>query len=413
MKTPTVASLKKVTPENLARLGAERLAEIVAEAAETRPDLKRRLRMELAAAQGPDHLALELDKRLTTLEGSRGKISWRKRPAFVSDLEVLRVLIAERLAELDPVAALARMWPFMDLARRLGARVRDKDGGVAAVFDRAAADIGRLLGERGDARAIDGLVDAISRNPAAWADWLPAALGSAPKASLDMLLARLRDRQGGSPGWAAILRQVADAAGDVDGFLTTFTAQALRTPSIAAEAAQRLLGAGRVAEAGRLLEAAGKAMKGEPDFDWESALIDYLEAAGESEAAQRARWASFERTLSAERARAFTRRLPDFEDVEAENRAFEHAARHADTERALRFLMDWPAFPEAATMIEARADELQVSAEQAELWAGKLRARQPRAAHTLLRKTAAAAFRRRDFAACDRLTQEADTIALD
>ena len=49
MKPPTVASLKKVTPENLARLGAERLAAIVADAADTRPDLKRRLRMELAA----------------------------------------------------------------------------------------------------------------------------------------------------------------------------------------------------------------------------------------------------------------------------------------------------------------------------------------------------------------------------
>jgi hypothetical protein len=64
-------------------------------------------------------------------------------------------------------------------------------------------------------------------------------------------------------------------------------------------------------------------------------------------------------------------------------------------------------------MIEARADELRVSDAQAELWAARLRARQPRAAHTLLRKAAAAAFRRRDFAACDRLTQEADTIELD
>lgn len=410
MKPPTVASLKKVTPENLARLGPERLAAIVADAADSRPDLKRRLRMELAAEQGPEHLALELDKRLTTLEGSRSKVSWRKRPSFVADLEALRTLIAGRLAELDAVAALARMWPFMDLARRLGTRVRDKDGGVAAVFDRAAADIGRLLGERSDARAIDGLAEAISRNPTAWADWLPAALNSAPKSALEMLLARLRDREGGSPGWAAIIRQVADAGGDVDAFLGTFTAKAIRMPGVAAEAAQRLLSAGRVAEAGRLLEAAGKSA--EPDFDWETAWIDYLDAAGEAEAAQATRWASFERTLSAERARAFTRRLPDFEDVEAENRAFEHAARHADTARGLQFLMDWPALPEAAMMIEARADELQVAAEQAELWAGKLRARQPRAAHTLLRKTAAVAFRRRDFTTCDRLTEEADTIAL-
>jgi hypothetical protein len=412
MKPPTVASLKKVTPENLARLGAERLAEIVADAADSRPDLKRRLRMELAAEQGAEHLALELDKRLNTLDASRSKVSWRKRPTFVADLEVLRVLIAQRLAGLDPAAALGRMWAFMDLARRLGTRVRDRDGELAAVFDRAAADIGGLIARPQNAGAAGALVEAISRNPAAWAEWLPTVLARAPRPIVEPLLRKVRERQGGSPGWAGILRQVADAAGDVDAFLATFTAQAIRTPAVAAEAARRLLAAGRVEEAGRVLYAAGR-QAAEPDFDWESALIDYLEAAGEAEAAQQARWASFERTLSAERARAFTRRLPDFEDVEAENRAFDHAARHPDTQRGLQFLMEWPALPEAATMIEARADELRVSDAQAELWAARLRARQPRAAHTLLRKAAAAAFRRRDFAACDRLTQEADTIELD
>lgn len=410
MKPPTVASLKKVTPDNLARLGADRLAEIVADAADSRPDLKRRLRMELAAEQGAEHLALELDKRLNSLGASRSKVSWRKRPSFVADLEVLRGLIAERLGGLDPAMALARMWTFMDLARRLGTRVRDKDGGVAAVFDRAAADIGRLA--QREKKIDDALAEAVGRNPSAWAEWLPAVLSHAPKPMIEDLFRRLRERSGGSPGWASILRQVADAAGDVDAYLTTFTAQALRTPSIAAEAAQRLLAAGRVEEAGRLLQAAGKSKSPEPDFDWETASIDYLEAAGQPEAAQRARWAGFERTLSADRARAFTKRLPDFEDVEAENRAFDIAAGHADARRGLGFLMDWPALPEAATMIEARIDDLQISADLAEIWAGRLRARHPRAAHTLLRKAAADAFARRELATCDRLTHEADTIDL-
>jgi hypothetical protein len=61
-------------------------------------------------------------------------------------------------------------------------------------------------------------------------------------------------------------------------------------------------------------------------------------------------------------------------------------------------------------MIERRGDEIQVVPDAAELWAAKLRRRQPQAAHQLLRKAAAAAFRRRDFKTCDRLTQEADTI---
>src|SRR5438067_7210673 len=92
MKRPTVASLKKVTPENLAMLGADRLAEILAEVAEGRADLKRRLRMELAA----EHLLAEIDKRLGLLRSSRSKVSWRQRPAFVRDLDAQPNQVASR-----------------------------------------------------------------------------------------------------------------------------------------------------------------------------------------------------------------------------------------------------------------------------------------------------------------------------
>jgi hypothetical protein len=207
------------------------------------------------------------------------------------------------------------------------------------------------------------------------------------------VLRRIADHGGTSPGWLILARQAADAAKDVDAFQATFTPAALRTPAIAAEVGQRLLAAGRVADAGRALAAAtppalkARGLVGrppaEPEFDWESAWIDYLEASGQAAAAQEARWASFERMLSAERARAFTRRLTDFEDVEAESRAFEHASAHADFQRALQFLIEWPAFPEAAKMILTRPDDVRVDPELAELWAAKLRARQPAAAHTL------------------------------
>jgi hypothetical protein len=180
-----------------------------------------------------------------------------------------------------------------------------------------------------------------------------------------------------------------------------------------------MLAGGRIDEAGRLLEAArpaaskswiGKSKPPEPDFDWESAWIDYLDASGQGEAAQAARWASFERTLSVERAKAFVSRLTGFDDVEAETRAFDHVMAHPDAGRALAFLMDWPALGEAARTIQARGDDLDVSPDQALLWAGRLHVRYPAAAHLLLRKAAAAAFRRRDFATCDRLTEEADLI---
>ncbi len=411
MKPPTTASLKKVSPENLARLGAERLAGILVEAAETRPDLKRRLRMELAAEQGADHLALEIDRRLASLETSRGKISWRRRATFVADLEGLRALIAERLASLDRAQALARLWQFMDLARRLGVRVRDRDGTLGEVFVRAAGDIGVLLADMADATSAGALVEAAARDPAGWTDWLPVVLEPVPPAFATDTLRLIANRGGATPGWLILARQAADAAADADAFQATFTSAALLTPAVAAEVAQRLLAAGRIAEAGGVLQAA--VSRGpEADVAWEGAWIDYLERSNQADAAQAARWASFERTLSVERARAFASRLTGFQDVEAENRAFAHAAAHPDFQPALQFLMDWPALTEASQMILARPDDIRVDPALAELWAARLRTRHPAAAHTLLRQAAAAALARRDFKTCDRLTQEADTIDL-
>jgi len=342
----------------------------------------------------------------------------------VRDLDALRILIVERLAALDRPAALKQLWSFMGVARRVAGRLRDRDGSLAAVFDVAASDLGRLLAEADTGRAADALTDAMVQAPPAWALWLPAVFDAGPPNLAAATLRRLSERQGAVASWLPLIRQLADAAGDAGAYRSTFTHQELLDPSVAAEVAQRMLAADRVPEAAALLEAA-RPMQGadgrlslrrgraaELDFDWESAWIEVLERSGRTDEAQAARWASFERTLSADRARDFTRRLADFEDVEAEGRAFAYAAGHADVQAALRFLMDWPALGEAARLILARPDEIQAGDEDAEAWAMKLRSRYPVAAHTLLRRTAAAAFRRRDFATCDRLTSEADTIAV-
>ena len=418
MKRPTIASLKKVTAANLAGLGAERLAEILVSVAETRPDLKRRLRMELAAEQGPEHLISEIDKRLGSLETSRGKITWRQRPAFVRDLDALRGLIAERLAGLDRTAALGRMWPYMATAPAVDRRYRDRDGAVAAVYAHAAADLGRLLAGHDAQLAANVLVEAISSNPYAWAQWLPQTLSSISRPMAEAALRLMSERRRDGPGWLTLVRHLADAADNIDAFRATYTADALENPSVAVELAKRYLAADRVEEAGAILRGAAPKPSGRqgrlpaPDFEWESAWIQYLDRTGEAATAQAVRWVSFERTLDIDRAKAFAARLTDFADVEAEVRAFEHAASHSDFKRGLRFLMSWPALPEAARMIQSRPDEVEADPDEAELWAAKLRRRQPKAAYLLLRRVAASAFRRRDFKTCERLTQEAETIPI-
>jgi hypothetical protein len=419
MKRPTTASLKRVNVENLAGLGAARLAELLLAVANTRPELKRQLRMELAATQGADHLAPEVDKRLTSLETLSSKVSWRQRPVFLRDLDALRQLIAERMAALDQNAALDRMWRFINVARQVEARVRDKHGQLDMLFLRAAEDLGGLVGRASCAESVGPLLSALEQNPRGWRDWLPVVLKAAPEGLAATTLQLIAG--GHMLEQVTLTRHLADAAGDVEAYRATYLDAAIREPANAAQVANRLLAAGRIVDAGEILEAAGsreehrgKTQKrpAPVNFEWETSSIEYLERSGQTEAAQAARWASFEATLSLERAKAFIARLADFEDVEAEGRAFELAARHADFQRGLTFLMDWPAVAEAGRMIEARPDDIRVTVELAELWAPKLRRSKPRAAHLLLRKAASDAFRRREFATCDRLTLEAEAIPL-
>ena len=419
MPPPTTASLKKVNTDNLSALGVERLAELLVDAASRQPDLKRRLRMELAAQQGAEHLAVEIDKRLDSHATSRSRVHWRKRSNFVADLDGLLTLIVERLAPLDRHGALERLWRFMDLARRLNMRMSDRNGLLDAVFARAAGELGALL------RADDpsaALADSLAANPSGWTNWLPGLIERAPPALIVGAQQALQNQGPAIPGIGLLARHLADATGDVEAFVRTFSTEALKTPAISAEVGRRLLDAGRLEEAGRVLDAAKpktsllRGLRGaapEPDFNWETVWIDYLELSGRGPEAQAARWAGFERTLSLFRVREFTRRLADFDDVEAEHRAFAYASAHADTASALRFLMAWPALPEAARMIEARFDDLAPDSDEAEAWSAKLRGRFAAAAGQLLRSAARAAHRRRDFAASARLTEEADALASD
>lgn len=417
MRRPSVASRKTLTPENLAGLGADRLADILLGVADTRPDLKRRLRMEVAAEQGAEHLVPQIDKRLATLETSRGQVTWRQKPAVIRDLDALRELIAQRLAGLDCSAALERMWVFLETSTPVARRFHGRDDAMSAVYLRAAADLSRLLAGHDARLAADRLVEAIVERPQVWAEWLPAALEHLPLATSRLALELAQLRQERAAGWLTVIRHLADAAGDVEAFRETYPDAALATPAVAVDVARRYMASGQAEAAGEVLRLAapkpGRAGRlAAPDFDWETAWIDYLDRAGDSEAAQAVRWASFERTLDVARAKTFTTRLTGFDDVEAEGRAFAYAAQAADFADGLRFLMDWPALPEASRMIQTREDDIKVEPEDAELWAAKLRRRYPAAAHLLLRRAAAAAFRRREFKVCDRLTQEAETITL-
>jgi hypothetical protein len=56
--------------------------------------------------------------------------------------------------------------------------------------------------------------------------------------------------------------------------------------------------------------------------------------------------------------RAYLKRLPDFDDVDAERRALEYAEHYQSLLQALAFLVSWPALDRAARLAVDRAAEL-------------------------------------------------------
>jgi tetratricopeptide (TPR) repeat protein len=174
------------------------------------------------------------------------------------------------------------------------------------------------------------------------------------------------------------LLDIADAQGDVDAFIGRYDERTRKVPKIAGEIVRRLLGAGRAEDAWTTLEAAQPKRDGRsgPDLEWEDARIKVLDALGRTEEAEAARWSCFERWLSAPHLRAYLKRLPDFEDLEAEERALGLVQSAKDVHPALLFLLAWPSLGQAAALVLRRAAELdgdhyEVLTPAAEALAGK------------------------------------------
>lgn len=156
----------------------------------------------------------------------------------------------------------------------------------------------------------------------------------------------------------SILQEIAKATGDVDAYIAQFDTVARTAPMIAADIARRLLDADRAREAWEAIEAVSPNKRGRRPFEWEEARIDILEALGRAEEAQAFQWQCFLDTLALPHLRAYLRRLPDFEDFEAEQRAVAHALAFSDAHQALAFLVAWPDLECASRLVLARKEEL-------------------------------------------------------
>lgn len=387
-----MASKKTLNAENLAALGAERLAELLMEVSAGNAAAKRHLRLALAGALSPTELAHEVRKRLAVIARSHTLVTWEKRGTLVADLETQRRAIVEQVAKADPAAALDLLWRFMALADPVFARCDDSSGTVIGIFRSACADLGTVAtAAKGDPRTVaDHAFQALVDNNYGQFDglivMLAPALGQEGLEHLKRRMIDLSNRPVRRPpdhervavGWGSMgtiyadeikersrlstvrlaLKDIADLQGDVDAFIAQYDERARKVPKIAAEIARRLLTAGRTDEAWRAIETAEHRRGGWPDFAWEDARIEVLDALGRGEEAQETRWSCFERALSGPHLRAHLKRLPDFDDLAAEERALDHAKAYPSLLQALVFLVDWPALERAAALVTQRAAEL-------------------------------------------------------
>ena len=387
-----MASKKTLNAKNLEALGAGRLAELLIEISTGDGAAKRRLRLELAGAAGPAEVAREVRKRLATVGRSRTFVDWRKRKALVDDLQNQRAAIVEKVAPRDPGEALDLMWRFLAIADSVLERCDDSSGLVYEIFRFACEDLGEIAkaGKPDPATLADRAFNVLMENRYGLYNRLIAVLSPAlGREGLEHLkrrvlalskesLPKARKKVQLIAGWdlgnrdyrdeilessrastvRLALQAIADAQGDVDAFITQYDEKTRKVPRIAADIAQRLLAGGRAEDAWSTIEATEHGRRDWPDFEWEDARIDVLEAFGRSDEAQAARWSCFERSLSAPHLRAYLKQLPDFDDLEAEEQALDHARKYTRLLQALSFFVSWPDLDRAASLVIERAGEL-------------------------------------------------------
>jgi hypothetical protein len=286
------------------------------------------------------------------------------------------------VAKADPVEGLELMWRFLTLASSVFERCDDSSGTVIDIFHLACSDLGEIAqaAKTDPTTLADHAFQALNENDYGQYDGLievlTPALGQGGLEHLKRRMVELSQESLPKPGseerqvigWGAegpvyadnyvqrrrdstvrlALQEIADAQGDVDAFIAQQSDKAKTIPKVAAEIAQRLLAAGRAEEAWNAINAIDEERPGWIPFEWEETRLEALEALGRRGEAQAFRWDCFERKLEATHLRAYLKRLPDFDDVEAEERALSFALTYP---QALALLASWPALDKAAALV--------------------------------------------------------------
>ncbi|MEH6648067.1 DUF6880 family protein [Sulfitobacter sp.] len=387
-----MASKKTLNAKNLEGLGARRLSELLIELSTGDASAKRFLRLELAGELSPIEVGREVTKRLNAISRATTFIHWQNRKPLVDDLNTQLNAITKKIAPNDPAEAERLLWRFLGIAESVYERSDDSSGIISGIFCDASDALGKAAFDaKSDPEDLaEQVFQAIQRNGYGQVDGiietLAPALGDVGLNALKTKVESLAPEPvvvppkdewevvaWGSNGktyahemWESsrdstvkrALKDIADAQGDVDAFISQYDTKTRRVPAIAADIGARLLAAGRAEDALGFIERAETSERGWAPPKWHDVRIETLEALGRSDDAQSFRWQRFEQSLDEDSLKAYLKKQPAFEDMKAEKRALEFASNHPSFLTALRFLTRWPAPDRAAALVERRAPEL-------------------------------------------------------
>lgn len=367
-----MAHKSAVSVDALILLGVDKLAQVILDEAATNAPFRKRVTAALAGIKGPDAVAKLIDRRLAALERARAMVAWEKERAFAEDLAATVEAIIKELGPLSPAHAVERLLRFVDSHGRVFERIDDSNGRIQGVYWQASEAIPDFAGKLSPdelARLPERLLASLARDTHGLAHKIAIAVAPLlPEPVLAAWDAMLQTRDD-AEGFVEIRQAIADACGDLDGFL----ALELRRPEWRQEplkAAERLLAANRLDEA---LLWVRREKKGVFPSATESDIADdlinrvhdlervrlearVLEAMKDRPAAQALRWGAFEATLNTDILRDYIRKLDDFIEDEELNRAFAVAAASPRPHTALAFFIAWPRLDLAAQLVlEKRA----------------------------------------------------------
>ena len=365
---------KLITVDKLAKLGFERLAELVVEHADEDPALRKKLRLALAANTGPATLTNEVDRRIRSLGRGRSYLDHKQSRALAGELDDLRTAVADRLASVSAIEAADRLQRLAACAPMVMRREAEPSGYIEEAFEniveawghiwstipgRNPAELAGMILRRfegDDFSSAHGLLAAFHaalghEGLAALREQIEAILASEDKPTTNDWRAGGRWRR-----LTGTLESIADLTGDVDAYVATVIANSdgeigWRRLGIA----RRLLAAGRPAEALEWISEIES--RQDDDHQVVDVRLAALEDLGRLDEAQALRYAWFERSLSTAHLKEYLRKLPDFEDFEARDKAVEFALRHDDAHRALAFLIELPDLGAADRLVAERIDE--------------------------------------------------------